>query len=43
MKIISQEIIKKTKGNCDIVDITGEINDILLKTGIKEGLCTVFP
>jgi secondary thiamine-phosphate synthase enzyme len=42
MKIISQEITKKTKGNCDIVDLTGEINDVLLKTGIKEGTCTVF-
>jgi secondary thiamine-phosphate synthase enzyme len=42
MKIISHEIIKNTKGNCDIVDITGEINEILLKTGIKEGTCTVF-
>ena len=42
MKIISHEIIKKTKGNCDIVDITGEINEIILKTGIKEGACTVF-
>jgi secondary thiamine-phosphate synthase enzyme len=42
MKIISQEITIKTKGNCDIVDITDEINDILLKSGIKEGSCTVF-
>lgn len=42
MKIVSNEITKKTKGNCDIVDITGDIMDIMLKTGIKEGLCTVF-
>lgn len=42
MKIITQEIQKKTKGNCDIIDITGEINEIILKSGIKEGLCTVF-
>lgn len=42
MKIISSEITKKTKGNCDIIDITGDIMDIMLKTGIKEGLCTVF-
>jgi secondary thiamine-phosphate synthase enzyme len=42
MKIITQEIQKKTKGNCDIIDITGDINDILIKSGIKEGLCTAF-
>lgn len=42
MKIISHEITKKTKGNCDIIDLTGEINDILVKSGIKEGSCTVF-
>jgi len=42
MKIITQEIQKKTKGNCDIIDITDEINSIILKSGIKEGLCTVF-
>jgi secondary thiamine-phosphate synthase enzyme len=42
MKIISNEITKKTKGNCDIVDITSDIMDVMLKTGIKEGLCTVF-
>jgi secondary thiamine-phosphate synthase enzyme len=42
MKIITQEIQKKTKGNCDIIDITGDINDIILKSGMKEGLCTVF-
>jgi secondary thiamine-phosphate synthase enzyme len=42
MKIISNEIMKKTKGNCDIIDITKDIMDIMLKTGIKEGLCTVF-
>ena len=42
MKIISHEITKKTKGNCDIIDITGEINEVILKSGIKEGSCTVF-
>lgn len=42
MKIITQEIQKKTKGNCDILDITSDINTIVLKSGIKEGNCTVF-
>ena len=42
MKIITQEIQKKTKGNCDIIDITNEINNIVINSGVKEGLCTVF-
>lgn len=42
MKIITQEITKNTKGNCDIIDLTGEISDVISKTGIKEGNCTVF-
>jgi secondary thiamine-phosphate synthase enzyme len=42
MKILTQEIQKKTKGNCDIIDITGDITDIILKSGIKEGQCTIF-
>jgi secondary thiamine-phosphate synthase enzyme len=42
MKIITQEIQRKTKGNCDIIDITNDINEIILKSGIKEGICTVF-
>jgi secondary thiamine-phosphate synthase enzyme len=42
LKIITQEIQKKTKGNCDIIDITGDIHNCLFKSGIKEGTCTVF-
>lgn len=42
MKILTKEIQKKTRGNCDILDITGEVNEFLLSSGIGEGLCTVF-
>lgn len=42
MKIVTQEIKKKTNGNCDIIDITNEINNIILNAGVKEGLCTIF-
>ncbi len=42
MKIITQEIQRKTKGNCDIIDITNDIQNIMLDSSIKEGLCTVF-
>jgi secondary thiamine-phosphate synthase enzyme len=42
VKIITQEIQVNTKGNCDIKDITSEITDLIIKSGIKEGQCTVF-
>lgn len=42
MKIINETINKNTKGNTDILDITGEISKIVRKSGIKNGLCTVF-
>ena len=42
MKVITQEIQKRTKGNCDIIDITNDVSEIIIKSGIREGLCTVF-
>lgn len=42
MKIITEEIIKKTKGNCDIINITGDIESFLLKSKIQNGLLTAF-
>ncbi|MFA5404856.1 MAG: secondary thiamine-phosphate synthase enzyme YjbQ [Ignavibacteria bacterium] len=42
MKIVTHEIQKKTKGNCDIIDITNNLNEIIMKSDIKDGICTVF-
>jgi len=42
MKIVNEEIIKKTNGNCDIIDITGDAVSFIKKTKIVNGLCTVF-
>ena len=42
MKIISQEITKRTKGNCDIVEITDDVNNIINNSKIKNGNCTLF-
>ena len=42
MKIISNEITKKTKGNCDIIEITEDVNEILINSKIKNGTCNVF-
>jgi len=32
----------KTKGFTDVIDITDKICEIVRKSGVKEGLCTVF-
>ncbi|MCX7832730.1 MAG: YjbQ family protein, partial [Ignavibacteria bacterium] len=42
MICISEEIIITTRGNCDIIDITNKVEDILHKHRIKSGQCTVF-
>ncbi len=42
MKITTNEIIKKTKGNCEIVNLTDDIIDLLKESGLKQGQCTVF-
>jgi secondary thiamine-phosphate synthase enzyme len=42
MKIITEEIIKKTKGDCDIINITGDIESFLLNSKIQNGLLTAF-
>jgi secondary thiamine-phosphate synthase enzyme len=36
------EITVKTSSHTQIIDITSKVNEILAKTGIKEGICTVF-
>jgi secondary thiamine-phosphate synthase enzyme len=36
------EIKVKTKGNCDIVDITQQVSEAVGKSGIREGTVTVF-
>jgi len=31
-----------TKGFCDIIDISGEVEKIVYRSGVRDGLCTVF-
>ena len=38
----TQNIKVKTKGNCDIVDITAQVNDAINQSGISSGTVTVF-
>jgi secondary thiamine-phosphate synthase enzyme len=40
--VVETELGVKTKGELDIVNITGEIEKIVSKTGIKNGIANVF-
>ncbi|MEM4609766.1 MAG: secondary thiamine-phosphate synthase enzyme YjbQ [Thermoproteota archaeon] len=40
--VVETELGIKTRGELDIVDITGEIGKIVSKTGIKNGIANVF-
>lgn len=42
MKIVSDEIKIDTRGEGDIIDLTDSLSEILGKTGLKNGLLTVF-
>ena len=42
MKIVTDTIEVSTKGYSDIVDLTGDVQDVLSRTGLKEGQLTVF-
>lgn len=32
----------QTSGNCDMVDITSKVEDVVRASGLKNGICTVF-
>jgi len=38
----TKRIKVKTGGNCDIVDITGQVNEFIRQSGLEEGTVTVF-
>ena len=42
MNIYNEEIVFKTKGNCDIINITPKIEEVKNNSGFKNGLCTIF-
>lgn len=42
MQVTSRQIELKTKGNAQIIDITGRIREALNETGMKNGTVTVF-
>lgn len=42
MQIITEKITVSTKGNTDICDITGQVENQLKKSGLQEGSALVF-
>ncbi len=40
--IYQKDIFKKTKGFCDIADITPDVSSALKESGINEGICLIF-
>ena len=41
--MVKTETIKvKTKGNCDVVNITGDVGEFVSQSGVREGTITVF-
>ena len=42
MKILTKEIVISTEGNCDIKNITDNVQNILSESKLKEGTCNVF-
>ena len=40
--VITKEIRIKTKGNCDVINITDEVIDAISDAGIKDGIVVLF-
>jgi len=40
--VVTKKIGLQTKGNCDIIDITPEVQEQLAETDIKNGIVTLF-
>jgi secondary thiamine-phosphate synthase enzyme len=40
--VVTKEINIKTRGNCDIVDITSQVINHVAESGVKDGIATVF-
>jgi secondary thiamine-phosphate synthase enzyme len=42
MKIITSEHMLKTNGNCDIIDLSTDVRESIIRCGLKHGNATVF-
>jgi len=43
MKVYTEELFFNTKNRQDFINITGQVEVALVKSGVKEGLCLVNP
>ena len=42
MKVFSEKVVFKTRGEIELTDLTGKVHEVVRKSGIKEGLIHVF-
>ena len=42
MKIFNEKVVFSTKGEIELIDLTGKVHDVVRKSGIKDGLVHVF-
>jgi len=42
MTVFSEQIVFSTKGEIELVDLTGKVHDVVRRSGIKNGLIHVF-
>lgn len=42
MTVVTKQVSVRTKGEGDLLDITGEVSEAVSETGLKKGVVTVF-
>ena len=42
MKVFNEKIVFSTKGEIELVDLTGKVHEVVRKSGVKNGLIHVF-
>ena len=42
MTVVTKDITLKSKGNCDLIDITSQVADDVEKSGVSSGIVTLF-
>jgi len=42
MATFHKSITLNTKGNCDLIDVTGKVEDIVRESSFEAGICTLF-
>lgn len=42
MGSLHRTVTFETQGNCDLIDVTGKVEEIVKESGLSIGICTVF-